>query len=57
MKVPIDINAGNVRLAADFVQLLVLSLDLAAHGLRHLLQVRQHRSHLGTNITMMEWGY
>ena len=36
---PVDVDVGDVRLAADLVQLLVLSLDLPAHGLGHFLQV------------------
>ena len=43
---PADVDVGDVSLAADLVQLLVLPLDLAAHCLRHLLQVGEHRSHL-----------
>ena len=36
---PANVDVGDVGLVADLVQLLVLPLDLAAHGLRHFLQV------------------
>ena len=36
---PVNVDIGDIRLAADLVQLLVLPLDLASHCLRHLLQV------------------
>ena len=36
---PANVDIGDVGLVADLVQLLVLPLDLAAHGLRHFLQV------------------
>ena len=44
---PANVDVGDVGLVADLVQLLVLPLDLASHCLRHLLQVGQHRAHLG----------
>ena len=34
-----NVDVSDVCLVADLVQLLVLPLDLAAHGLRHFLQV------------------
>ena len=38
----VNVDVSDISLASDLVQLLVLSLYLTSHFLRHRLQVRQH---------------